>query len=106
AVTIDPVSAQEVEIARGPAALAYGSNAIGGVINVVRNQIESNVPSRITGSATLNGESVNKGLSAALDVTIPIKEFALSFDLNGRTGSDISTPLGEIDNTSYTATNG
>tara|TARA_R100000908_G_scaffold59878_2_gene36845 strand:+ start:94412 stop:96658 length:2247 start_codon:yes stop_codon:yes gene_type:complete len=105
AVTIDPVSAQEVEIARGPAALAYGSNAIGGVINVVRNQIESNVPSRITGSATLNGESVNKGLSAALDVTIPIKEFALSFDLNGRTGSDISTPLGEIENTSYTATN-
>lgn len=105
AVTIDPVSAQEVEIARGPAALAYGSNAIGGVINVVRNQIEPNVPSRITGSATINGETVNTGLSAALDVTIPIKDFALSFDLNGRTASNISTPLGEVENTGYRSTN-
>lgn len=105
AVTIDPVSAQEVEIARGPAALAYGANAIGGVINVVRNQIESNVPSRTTGSATLNGESVNTGISAALDMTIPVSDFALSLDLNGRTASDISTPLGEIDNTYYRSTN-
>lgn len=105
AVTIDPVSAQEVEIARGPAALAYGANAIGGVINVVRNQIESSLPSRINGSFTFNGESVNTGLSAALDATIPYKNFALSLDLNGRTATDISTPLGEIENTNYQATN-
>lgn len=105
AVTIDPISAQEVEIARGPAALAYGANAIGGVINVVRNQIEPNVPSRTTGSVTLNGESVNTGLSGAVDVTIPYKDFALSFDLNGRYAQDVSTPVGEIENTYYRATN-
>lgn len=105
AVTIDPISAQEVEIARGPQALAYGSNAIGGVINVVRNQIEPSVPSQTNGSITLNGESVSTGFSGALDVTIPYNNFALSFDLNGRTAQNTSTPLGELKNTGYQSTN-
>ncbi len=105
AVTIDPISAQEVEIARGPQALAYGANAIGGVINVVRNQIETTVPSKFTGSFTLNGESVSSGVSGALDATIPYKDFALSLNLNGRLAGDVGTPLGEIDNTYYRSTN-
>lgn len=105
AVTVDPISAQEVEVARGPQALSYGANAIGGVINVVRNQIETNVPSRINGTFTVNGESVNKGISGALDVTIPYKEFALSLDLNGRTASDVITPNGTTENTYYQSTN-
>ena len=44
AVSIDTVGAEEIEIARGPAALAYGANAIGGVINVVKNEIPNTVP--------------------------------------------------------------
>jgi iron complex outermembrane receptor protein len=105
AVTIDPISAQEVEVARGPQALAYGANAIGGVINVVRNQIETNVPSRLNGTFTVNGESVNTGISGALDLTIPHKDFALSLDLNGRTASDVNTPVGVTENTYFTSTN-
>lgn len=105
AVTIDPISAQEVEIARGPQALAYGANAIGGVINVVRNQIETTVPSKTTGSITLNGETVSTGISGAIDATVPYKDFALSLNLNGRTAGDVGTPLGEIDNTYYRSTN-
>lgn len=105
AVTIDPISAQEVEIARGPQALAYGANAIGGVINVVRNQIETSVPSQTTGNFTLNGESVNTGGSTALDVTLPYKDFAVSLNLNGRLAGDTSTPIGTTDNTYYRSTN-
>ncbi|MEX0724060.1 MAG: TonB-dependent receptor [Gracilimonas sp.] len=105
AVTIDPISAQEVEIARGPQALAYGANAIGGVINVVRNQIETSVPSRTTGNFTLNGETVNRGGSGAVDVTLPYNDFALSLNLNGRLANDVTTPIGKTDNTYYRATN-
>lgn len=105
AVTVDPISAQEVEIARGPQALAYGANAIGGVINVVRNQIETNVPTRLNGTFTVNGESVNRGISGALDLSIPYKDFALSLDLNGRTASDIRTPAGVTENTYFNSTN-
>lgn len=105
AVTIDPISAQEIEIARGPQALAYGANAIGGVINVVRNQVETSVPSQTTGNFTLNGESVNTGGSAALDVTLPYKDVALSLNLNGRLADDTSTPIGTTENTYYRSTN-
>jgi len=72
---------------------------------VVRNQIETTVPSKFTGSFTLNGESVSSGVSGALDATIPYKDFALSLNLNGRLAGDVGTPLGEIDNTYYRSTN-
>ncbi|MTI86387.1 MAG: TonB-dependent receptor [Balneolaceae bacterium] len=105
AVTVDPISAQEVQIARGPSALAYGANAIGGVINVVRNQIKTTVPNRIRGSLTLDGETVNTGFSGALDATIPYKNLALSFNLNGRTALNTQTPEGDIENTYFNSTN-
>lgn len=97
-VSIDPMGAEEIEVARGPAALAYGANAIGGVINVVKNQIPNTVPNNITGSASLNGKSVNTEASAALDMIVPWKNWAATLDLNGRTGQDFSTPAASIEN--------
>lgn len=105
AVTIDPISASEVEIARGPAALAYGANAIGGVINVVKNQIQTTLPSRLTGTFSLNGQSVNTGISSALNLSMPVGSFAIQADINGKYGLDTNTPLGKIDNTFYQNTN-
>jgi iron complex outermembrane receptor protein len=97
-VSIDPMGAEEIEVARGPAALAYGANAIGGVINVVKNQIPNTVPNRLTGSASLNGKSVNNEASAAVDLTIPWNNWAATLDLNGRLGQDFSTPDATIEN--------
>lgn len=105
AVTIDPISASEVEIARGPAALAYGANAIGGVINVVKNQIQTTLPSRLTGTFSLNGQTVNTGISSAINMSIPVGSFAIQADLNGKYALDTNTPLGKIDNTFYQNTN-
>ncbi len=104
-VTIDPVSATEIEIARGPAALAYGANAIGGVINVVKNQVQTSLPSKLSGTLSLNGQTVNTGLSSALSLTFPVSKFAIQADLNGRYGLNTNTPNGEIDNTFYETTN-
>ncbi|MCC5941488.1 MAG: TonB-dependent receptor [Balneolaceae bacterium] len=104
-VSIDPISANEIEIARGPAALVYGSNAIGGVINVVRDQIPTSVPNSITGSATLQGSSVNSGATAAGSLLIPYNNLAFNIDVNGRTGSDFNTPVGRIENSDLQSTN-
>lgn len=105
AVTIDPISASEVEIARGPAALAYGANAIGGVINVVKNQIQTTLPSRLTGTFSLNGQTVNTGVSSAINMSMPVGTFAIQADINGKYALDTNTPLGKIDNTFYQNTN-
>ncbi|MFO7800426.1 MAG: TonB-dependent receptor plug domain-containing protein, partial [Rhodohalobacter sp.] len=104
-VTVDPMGADEIEIARGPAALAYGSNAIGGVINVVRNQIANNKPSSINGTATLQGASVNTGISAAGMVSIPKDDFVFNMDVNGRYGDNYNSPQGTIENSGYLTTN-
>ena len=34
-VTIDPNGAERIEIVRGPATLLYGSNAVGGLVNII-----------------------------------------------------------------------
>ena len=105
AVTVDPISANEIEIARGPAALAYGSNAIGGVINVVRNQIATTVPSEFSGTFTTQLASVNSGASLAGNLSIPMDEKVLNIDLNGRYGGNFSSPSGTISNTNYLTSN-
>jgi iron complex outermembrane receptor protein len=62
AVTIDPMTAQRVEVIRGPAGLLFGSNSLGGVVNVVRNDVPTERTSRrIGGSLSGQGESVNNG---------------------------------------------
>ena len=97
-VTVDPSSANEIEIVRGPAALEFGSGAIGGVINVVRNQIPNSVPSRVTGTISTQGSSVNQGLMSAGSLTVPWNNLVLNVDLNGRFGQDYSTPIGSLSN--------
>ena len=39
AVTVNPAAAQRIEVVRGPATLLYGANAIGGLVNVITDQI-------------------------------------------------------------------
>ncbi|MEQ8577779.1 MAG: TonB-dependent receptor [Balneola sp.] len=104
-VTIDPVSATEIEVARGPAALAYGSNAIGGVINVVKNQVQTTLPAQLTGTFSLNGQTVNTGVSSALNLSFPVKSFAVQADINGRYGLNTATPRGDVKNSYYETTN-
>ena len=39
AVTVDPLTIESVEVARGPATLLYGPNTIGGVVNTIDNRV-------------------------------------------------------------------
>ncbi len=67
AVSIDPLSAERVEIARGPATLLYGSAAIGGAVNILTNSVPETLPSSsITGDVALRGGSVANERSGSL----------------------------------------
>ena len=44
-VPVDPFSANQVEVVRGPAALRYGSTSIGGVVSATNNRIPEALPS-------------------------------------------------------------
>ncbi|MEO7997141.1 MAG: TonB-dependent receptor [Gemmatimonadaceae bacterium] len=69
---VDPSAAERLEVIRGPASLLYGNNALGGVVNVITNDIPVAVPSRITGFAFGQGESVTPGGVANLGLSMPI----------------------------------
>jgi iron complex outermembrane receptor protein len=72
AVTIDPLSAQRIEVVRGPASLLYGTQALGGVVNVISNDIPTQVPTHVQGSFAAQGESVSPGGAGSLTVTAPL----------------------------------
>lgn len=44
ATSIDPLTAERIEVLRGPAVLLYGSQAIGGAVNVIDKRIPTRVP--------------------------------------------------------------
>ncbi len=60
-IEMDEYSAQKIEILRGPASLMYGSDAIGGVLNIQTNipVPENTVKANLSGS--LNGNSNMRG---------------------------------------------
>lgn len=59
AVSFDPLSVEQAEIVRGPATLLYGSNAVGGVVNVLTDRIPTVRADRpVRGSVDLFAGSV------------------------------------------------
>ena len=112
ALTIDPMTAEHIELIRGPSALVHGSNTMGGVINVIRGQIPHDLPDRINWSGTMQGETVNNGISGGIRGYGPLSDRLLlgdrmgfRFDLSGRNTSDMNTPVGSQKNTAITTLN-
>jgi iron complex outermembrane receptor protein len=71
-VSIDPLAAQRMEVVRGPSSLLYGNNALGGVVNVISNDIPSSVPSHVVGAWSSQGESATPGGATYLTLTAPL----------------------------------
>lgn len=68
AVAAAPASARQIEILRGPAALLYGSGAVGGLVNVVDNRIPSVLEAASTGEAELRVGSSERARQLSLSV--------------------------------------
>lgn len=96
AIGIDPISVERIEVVRGPAGLMYGSNALGGVINVVREDVPRTLPETVSGGLSLQGESANRGIAGGAAILVPHGRVAVRADLSGRTAGDIRTPLGRL----------
>ena len=76
AVVIDPLLAERIEVVRGPAALLYGSSAIGGVVNVIDNRIPRSVPGngyRANGIAIYGSAANERSIEGAGDVAVTDK---------------------------------
>jgi iron complex outermembrane recepter protein len=70
AVSIDPLTADRIEVLRGPAVLLYGNQAIGGAVNVITRRIPPRLPE----------EALHIDALASLDTASNLREGGVSLD--------------------------
>jgi iron complex outermembrane receptor protein len=84
AVTIDPLTAERIEILHGPAVLLYGSQAIGGAINVLDRRIprvSPDEPFHLHAIGAYGSAAEERSIGAAIDV--PLTDTGLVFHIDG-----------------------
>lgn len=103
AVGIDPVGAERVEVVRGPAGLLHGSQVLGGVVNVIREDIPPARPRGTIGRLTLQGSSVNEGVVLGLGGVTPLGDNgAVQGAFSVRSAGELRTPEGILPSTDAT----
>lgn len=97
----DASTARRVEVVRGPAALMYGSNALGGVVNVIRDEIPADEVHHLHGTATLQTRTVNAGTMGSVSALFPtfFERVPARVEFSARTAGDLKTPQGILENT-------
>lgn len=98
AVTSDGVDAERIEVLRGAAALAYGGNAIGGVVNVIDQSIPTRASEGLTGQALAAFSSVDDGREGSADVAGGVGPLHLRIGVSGRDTEAYETPVGVVEN--------
>ncbi len=80
AVVINPLTADRIEVLRGPAALLYGSSAIGGVVNVIDSRIPRTQPDSVHIDAIGTYGSASNERSGSGKIDLPIGKFVFHVD--------------------------
>ena len=107
-VTIDPNTAERIEIVRGPATLLYGSSAVGGLVNVVTPH-ESYRDSLFAGTrAQFNADGGSANNQVGTNGSVQHAEGNVLFwaGASMRRTDDYQTPEGTVENSATELTNG
>src|SRR6266702_6686562 len=106
--SVDARLAQRVEVIRGPASVLYGSDALGGVVNVIPEELPdaNRGPATVRTAFELSGASNNAELGAAARVEGASGTWGWRLFGIGRHATDLRTPAGELDNTGFGALSG
>ncbi|MBV1886321.1 MAG: TonB-dependent receptor [Parvibaculaceae bacterium] len=97
-VPINAASADRIEIIKGPATLRYGSQALGGVVNVLNNRIPSAPLTETSGSLSAGVSTVDNGhqetlkLETGADFGDSKNNISLHLDASNQHASDYEAP--------------
>src|SRR5437867_10942354 len=106
--SVETAFVRRVELIRGPASVLYGSDALGGVINVIPEALPDAAggPGFIRSGFTLSAASNNIEIAPGVQVEGARKNLGWRVAAIGRHASNLHTPAGELDNTGFGAFNG
>lgn len=93
AVPVNPLSADAVEVLRGPAALRYGASALGGVVNLVDTRIPREPVEGLTGRADLGVATGQRETRGALMLEGGQDRYALHVDAFQRDAGQVRVPV-------------
>ena len=96
---LDPSVVEGIDVARGPGSVAYGSDALGGVISVRTRRAEPGSPLRARVSGTL-GAGVPEA-RGSVEVAKGLKRGGVLLQAHGRNAEDYDSPQGEIFNSGW-----
>lgn len=96
AIPTSPTEAKRIEVLRGPSALAYGGNAIGGIVNIIDDRIPSQAvadPKGYEGTFAVQGSTVDSGLQGAFNIKAGKGPWVFTFDAFRLKTSDYKVPV-------------
>jgi iron complex outermembrane receptor protein len=105
--SVETAFVRRLELIRGPASVLYGSDALGGVLNVIPQPLPDAAggPGFTRTGFTLSGASNNAEISAGAQVEGASGLFGWRVAAIGRGSGNLQTPDGELDNTGFGAFN-
>lgn len=92
AVAIDPLIIEQIDVVRGPAALLYGGNAVGGVVNTINHRIHPEKLDGVLGRAEVSFGGPASSRNAVGVIDFGNDQFAVHVDAFNRKTDDLDIP--------------
>ena len=105
-VTLDPATATQIEVVRGPATLLYGSSAIGGVVNLVSDEIVTKPLQGVHGAFTVQGATADENAGIGGNISGGNGKVAYRVNGSAQRTDDYETPEGEVPNSQSNSKSG
>ena len=102
---VDPLGAERIEVVKGPGTLLYGSNALGGVVNVIGND-ENAAHDGFRGFATGIGGTADSQAAFAGGVEYGFRKFVFRGNVGAQRTGDYQTPIGRVPNSASRSNSG
>ena len=103
--TVDPLSAERIEVVKGPATLLYGSNALGGVVNVIGHH-EDEAQDGVRGFFNAVGGTADRQGGIAGGLEYGVNSWLVRGNLSAQRTGDFQTPIGRIPNSATRSNTG
>ena len=97
-VAVNPAAAHKIEVVRGPATLLYGANAIGGLVNIIKEQIPTRPHQGLEGGFVSDVGTGARDGGVSGDVLWGDGRWAVHAGGTARGSGNVRTPDGPIDN--------
>lgn len=98
AILIDPATVERIEVIKGPASVLYGSDAIGGAINIITKK-GGTKPFGAEASVGWNG--AGNGWSESASIAGSVDRFKYRLSGNYMSQDNLDTPRGELEHTAF-----